>query len=107
MKYRTTKDLPFAKVGTEILFVKNEDLLPTFSLRNINPENEWVVMEGQEKRWERYILDGWIEEEKPREFYIPIDRDTGKLLASDKPMDKGYSGGWTLAVEVIKVREIL
>ena len=99
MKY-INKKLPLIEVGKEIEWY--EDL--TMQGVHAYPEG---ILHCSSKILASLIEDEWIEEVKPREFYIPVHRDTGKLLASDRPMDKGYSGGWTLAVEVIKVREIL
>ena len=108
MKYVLRRGLPFAKIGTKVIINYADGVVIKCDTFIANKKGENVTEAKRIYLGDKTDLlnEGWIEEEKPREFYIPVDRDTGKLLASDKPMDKGYSGGWTLAVEVIKVREV-
>lgn len=85
-KYILKKDLPFAKAGTEVKLV-----------------NEKKAIEYNGYQCDIYDLrDGWIEEIKPREFLVFLNKEGFPIdiflpdLAPERALD-----------EVIKVREVL
>ena len=63
MKYKLKKDLPFAKAGAEVTIKFSEAFTQAFDeKRTLWLKNENVLRE--------LLLMDWIEEVKPREFYI-------------------------------------
>ena len=72
--YLLKKDLPFAKKGTEVFAYPIDVTFPNIYIMGD------LVNEGIEKKSKIYlgrsidlISDGWIEEVKPREFFIDIE----------------------------------
>ena len=73
-KYRLLKDLPFAKAGAEV------GVELAISVRGKDNFLTWI---GDPKDLESLIDGGWIEEVKPREFYIVFDKNSKILGAID------------------------
>jgi len=107
-KYRLLKDLPFAKAGAEVgysasrIFVqRGETRLEacTDALDFLGPNPEII-----QKELQRLIAEGWIEEVKPREFFIDIDNPKNTNCYNAIEISSGSVnefGGW------LKVREVL
>ena len=109
MRYRLKKDLPFAKVETDVYnFNANKNFnegdeevyIPLtntdiYKLRFVTP-NQMIYI-GQ---LSELISRGWIEEVKPREWYA-IDNDNPMFLHKDINTLKGNRK------KIIKVREVL
>ena len=105
-KYRLAKDLPFAKAGAEVgysasrIFVQRgetrlEACIDALDFLGPNPE---II----QKELQRLIDEGWIEEVKPREFYIVFDKNS-KILGAIDDQRTTFLG----AHRFIKVREVL
>jgi len=72
MKYKLGKGLPFAKAGAEVYMAVGYNYI---CVKDHNGY-EWYL--GFQKELEKFIEDGWIEEVKPREFWI------SKMITRDK-----------------------
>jgi len=92
-KYRLLKDLPFAKAGAEV------GVELAISVRGKDNFLTWI---GDPKDLESLIDEGWIEEVKPREFYIVFDKNS-KILGAIDDQRTTFLG----AHRFIKVREVL
>src|SRR3990167_6428889 len=101
MKYRLKKDLPLMEAGTKIKISdkyrdKDNDLpLPIVLFRDA------IYIKDQQNLIDELISEGWIEEIKPREFWLYPSNDCppyGVLLTEE--WTKGLWG-------VIKVREVM
>jgi len=68
MEYRLKKDLPFAKAGKEIKFIRGNLEYPNITIE-LGTDNCLRVWCGN---IEPILDDGWIEEVKPREFEIAV-----------------------------------
>lgn len=96
-KYILKKDLPFAKAGTELDFL--EDGVAT--VQSIYRERDACFI-CELKDIDRLIEDNWVEEVKPREFLVFLNKEGFPIdiflpdLAPERALD-----------EVIKVREVL
>lgn len=97
-KYRLAKDLPFAKVGS--------------SIERLNAN--WYVYDEYGCRWligdASLDMDGWIEEIKPREFYLIVDAYNGIVTAfnNEKMAEANRNQRFNSHVcKIIKVREAL
>ena len=101
MKYKLKKDLPFAIAGTEVQLMPSKLMYPCITYEQ-NPSYEGV------KIWimdiSNLIADGWIEEAKPREWYVLECENPGLLWESEaiKAQLKKNPN-----LKSIKVREIL
>lgn len=113
-KYRLAKPLPFAKKGTEVqyggsrIFVKRgesdlEVSIDALGLRESTPENI-------QKELQRLIDEGWIEEVKPREFEVTLNKN-GSLVKFFNGKDRFTYINQPLCdyppFETIKVREVI
>lgn len=72
MKYRLKKDLPFAKTGQEV----RESLNGIQIKRNDKSSEFWITLGDKEK----LIDEGWIEEVKPREFWVAPFNETQESI---------------------------
>ena len=115
-KYILAKDLPFAKRGTEVnvsgdrIFVqrgksKLEACIDALELWDSTSENI-------QKELQRLIDEGWIEEAKPREWFVGItDKNIPCYIGDDKPDAKlNQLNGFLFMgenISTIKVREVL
>ena len=99
-KYRLKKDLPFAKAGVEIEIGCNNNYDELINSRK--DKKPAIYLKGQVSL-QNLLNDGWIEEVKPREFWIEVDPESGLSLHRDtKSEKKGYT-----FTELIKVREVI
>ena len=111
-KYILAKDLPFAKRGTEVnvsgdrIFVqrgksKLEACIDALELWDSTSENI-------QKELQRLINEGWVEEAKPREFKLTLNKD-GTFAAFHNPAIGVSYNALTRypPFETIKVREVL
>lgn len=105
MKYRLKKDLPFAKAGTRVwgylenpflrkgmqVFVKSTDCK-----QGNHPDDRGLIYIGI---YDELIVGGWIEEVKPREWYVAL-YGLGEFIV-------GYKNKFESDKELIKVQEVL
>jgi len=104
MKYKLGKDLPYAKMGAEVILegdcvIIQERLKQKLSVRVDNDPDYYTFRHiGYVENLPQLIIDGWIEEVKPREFGVTIYH--GKIIST---------GGvpYTDKKEVLKVREVI
>ena len=108
MKYRLKKDLPFAKAGNDIQIIEMADDSKCLQINydacfntsgNLNyyrfPLTDAVALRE----------DGWIEEIKPREWWVNLyGVGEGGIFKTKEAADTVASSG---RKEVIKVREII
>ena len=83
MKYKLKKDLPFGKAGMDVQFSLEVEQHPKLYLcsQDVTDFNSyWITFEGDRDDLKGLITDGWIEEVKPREWYISetVVRDYGR-----------------------------
>lgn len=93
-KYVLIKDVPFAEAGTELSVTELENCIPfaVFGGKTVSVSKEYV---------ERLIEEEWIEEIKPREFYVaPFMGEKGTVRYKEVGKKKGYAG-------MFKVREVM
>ena len=111
-EYILAKDLPFAKKGTKVkysgykIYVQRgesdlEACIDALELGESTPENI-------QKELQRLIDEGWIEEVKPREFKVTLNKD-GTFAAFHNPAIGVSYNALTRypPFETIKVREVL
>ena len=96
MKYRLKKDLPFAKAGAKIKPPQDEGC--AYDVENIN--GDWWCI-GYEEELPKLISEGWIEEVKPREWYICWDECMISNIVNEK---NGVIPNWD---NIVKVREVI
>ena len=100
-KYRLLKDLPFAKAGAEV------GVELAISVRGKDNFLTWI---GDPKDLESLIDEGWIEEVKPREFEVTLNKN-GSLVKFFNGKDRFTYTNQPLCdyppFETIKVREVL
>ena len=102
-KYRLKKDLPFAKAGVEIEIGCNNNYDELINSRK--DKKPAIYLKGQVSL-QNLLNDGWVEEIKPREWYIGVC-DTYESLHDDYESAKKW--GQTIKSqnqEIIKVREV-
>ena len=100
MEYQTARDLPFAEAGTKIELSLSEGCIP-MSLYNIKDCEVVISKEfiGQ------LISEGWIEEFKPREWWVRIlDENHIEITKNEIEL-----AGWSFdrLSKIIKVREVI
>lgn len=95
MKYRLKKDLPFAKAGEEI---KVDDDCDIWTVRPLNIEIDCPLCDIPKE-----TRDEWIEEVKPREWWLIPNT----LPAFEPYAIKGADADISGYKGVIKVREVL
>lgn len=109
MKYRLKKDLPFAKAGTEIWV---DNLWDGW----IDAKVYAPTLMTNEYRWEKIMLgkisaleaEGWIEEVKPREFWVELKQDSyGNWKVNDVSENKDWLHEENTLYKSIKVREVI
>ena len=107
-KYRLKKDLPFAKAGAEVRFDNK-----TFNFEAYSEEfnGQWFPFAPSMQT--DLISRGWIEEVKPREFWV-LKNHRGLSAHYDKKMaedcnweDRTDKSGLVTFSEIIKVREVI
>ena len=96
MKHRLKKDLPFAKAGEEI---KVNDDCDIWTVRPLNIEIDCPLCDIPKE-----TRDEWIEEVKPREFYVELYKDS--LKPSDVSDNINYLRE-DARFTIIKVREVI
>ena len=106
MKYVLKKDLPFAKAGAEIEigFDNNYDEL----INSKKDKKPAIYLKGQ-VGLQNLLNDGWVEEIKPKEWYLIKDEHMGVVTGFEKE-------GLAVAhknlhhreehLQIIKVREV-
>lgn len=111
-KYILKKDLPFAKAGIKIEQIQmSNTALKSYDLFSNNEVRFWI---NTEKDLDYLISEGWIEEIKPREWWVlkPKDHSTAgqnvrfyknPTYARDD-YEKEVNESW---FEIIKVREVI
>ena len=113
-RYVLAKDLPYAKKGTEVRFNENrifvqrgetrlEACIDALDFLGPNPE---II----QKELQRLIDEGWIEEVKPREFEVILNKN-GSLVKFFNGESRFTYVNEPLSdyppFEIIKVREVL
>ena len=94
MKYILKKDLPFAKVGTEVRYFYGT----TIEHINFNRENNTVDIHiPMKESIAMYFEDGWIEEVKPREWEVWLSK--GQIHSTLPIMSDAHT--------LIRVREVV
>lgn len=119
-KYRLKKDLPFAKAGTEVkiddkFFVIKKDDFYLVGLKLCRAAQENILVDliiGHIDDLPTLISEGWIEEVKPREWWMNIYpkntqrsylHPTRELAIHGKTAGSGVRGD----VETIRVQEVM
>lgn len=109
MKYRVLREMPFAKAGAEVLYKFQNDSYPIFKAGHICTI---LHIECNKTDLNRLIEEGWIEEVKPREFYLIQAQDLGGVwhivdyaFNIDNARDKATSRPEN--ARFIKVREVI
>ena len=98
MKYRLKRDLPFAKAGTVIDYVYHRRGTSTLSYIKIGDCR-------CELDADKINIFDWIEEIKPREFWVNLyDIGEGGIFKTKEAANTVASSGRT---EIIKVREVI
>jgi len=102
MKYKLKKDLPFAKAGEEV-YLKPEDLLyKRIALFDRTTYPYCLIVNDK--------IDFWIEEIKPREFWVVRRYNIGIVTGFDSESSAvAYikQTGNSLQYQITKVREVL
>ena len=109
MKYRLKKDLPFAKAGQEL-----EEELPIEYNQSVLWYREDMGNNSRQtlcRRFEipQYIEEGWIEEVKPREWWIAVGTHIGIMTGFEsESLAVGYKHQHYKPedITIVKVREI-
>ncbi len=101
MKYRLKKDLPFAKVGEVI----DMGICGTFENIHLRPNK---TGECSEDNLKMMLQDGWIEEIKPREWWVTEHKDdpvgvVNRLSISEEKPD----GCPVTKCEIFKVTKVI
>ena len=96
MKYLLKKDLPFAKAGA-IVSVEKGAPITFIDKRNVEYACNYL---GEKK----LIEDGWIEEAKPREWWV-LEKQNSISIYEDKEMAEHLRNPQSNLI--IKVREVL
>jgi hypothetical protein len=127
MKYRLKKDLPFAKAGSPVTGNSGEALSPEMQAyieKQYFTTNFMLAVPEQflvNKKYyyigscEELLQEGWIEEVKPREWYIVRHADKGIVAGfhsrelaihyiDNHYIDEAFK---TQFYEVIKVQEVI
>ncbi len=103
MKYILKKDLPFAKAGTAVGVSKNAGGVPMCLWEHTTPDISKDFIE-------QLITDGWIEEVKPREFWVLKSSKSGLAVCSTEERADDLADEFVEEnqnVEIIKVTENL
>ena len=104
MKYILKKDLPFANRGAEILFGLNDWCYVVHKKAKeeggIEDGNTWIG------RKQDLIDSGWIEEVKPREFILHLDKNNIGVMVEHYDLGKHYEK-YSKDSEVIRVCEVI
>jgi len=101
MKYKLKRDLPFAKAGSVILYSENRKEFDG-SLGSVSDMMSVETNKGYLSQWveigakDNLLSEGWIEEVKPREYYI---YDCPECVTA-------YREQWESG-SLIKVREVM
>ena len=99
MKYRLKKDLPFAKAGDKIF---QDEINLKYYVNN----NMGLFYVGSDIN--QLLSEGWIEEVKPREFYIEIRKSDGVATDVYELIDASHnSANMIERYDYIKVREVV
>ena len=99
MKYILVKDLPFAKAGAIVVVGGYTKLIQVdgYTIGDDNSKHRPSI--------QKLIEDGWIEEVKPREFYI--NKTTGGELFAYYKKENAIDGSSLDSSETIKVVECI
>ena len=103
MKYRLKKDLPFAKVGEVI----DMGICGTFENIHLRPNKTGECRQNNLKMMRQ---DGWIEEIKPREWWVVRRYNVGIVSGFDsESLAVSYVNQTNDSpkYQIIKVREVL
>ena len=102
MKYRLKKDLPFAFAGTTI----EADSVGLFVRYRTKNFLTWYI--GENDSLQNLINSDWIEEIKPREFYIEIRKSDGVATDVYELIDASHNSlNMIERYDYIKVREVV
>ena len=105
-KYILKKDLPFAKAGIEIPIENLSLLIPFNDIHLCGAKRHFSYMViAHEDDIPTLIKDGWIEEVKPREFYI--NKTKNGLLHAYYKENSALEGASLDDSETIKVVECI
>src|SRR5574343_50077 len=104
MKYRLKKDLPFAKAGNIIERIEiSNTAMRSYDVVNHKEIRIWL---NEESDNDHLINEGWIEEIKPREFYLFDDTQSSeKIFYNTIEEAKADLAQWAVK-DLIKVREV-
>ena len=112
-KYRLKKDLPFAKAGAEVFLDKDVTGNPIDNRISVEAEKNFGGYKyfhiGYSADLQKLINEGWIEEVKPREYDIHINKkDIGVWdCANNNWLWRPTKEPTNEPLEIIKVREVL
>ena len=107
MKYRLKKGLPFAKAGEEIICTYLEI---TYLDKDLYKHTLGYGSEEHGDTKNRLLKEGWIEEIKPREFWVVRRYNIGIVTGFDSESSAvAYikQTGNSLQYQITKVREVL
>ncbi len=97
MTYKLKRDLPFAKAGAEVF----TDDVGVYIMYEEKDYSEAVMLDYN-LDLDGLIKDGWIEEVKPREWWIVDCSEPAWLFTKDQMEIKKENG-----CKFIKVREVI
>jgi len=105
-KYKLKRELPFAKVGDEVFISSG-----AFVVKDPYQLGQVLYIEDYKNK-EKLITEGWIEEVKPREWYIGLTKnDLPCYVGEGKPYEDRIHYNFMSSInnefELIKVREVL
>ena len=105
MKYKLKRDLPFANIEDNVRVNNYEDVIMIDSTKY--GEKTICYQIGRFDDLPDLLGNGWIEEVKPREFWVGLDKQgliTSDCIADNKEY---FIDGRKYFPAVIKVREVL
>ena len=103
MKYRLKKDLPFAKIGAEVEFHIYCDYNPQITHR----DGKLIFYIKTEEEIKQLISEDFIEEVKPREFYLLDDEELDeRIFYHNMDEVKRDVADWAVK-DLIKVIEVI
>ncbi len=106
MKYGLKKDLPFAKVGAEVKIVSSYAGSPLHNYYSLSIKGdlieEWYRIEIPKERF-----TDWVEEVKPREWWLVITNLGFETGFSSEELAIEYANQHCNNSGIIKVREVI
>ena len=96
MKYRLAKDTLFVKAGASVIFYESEKSPEFVILKSGDKSTVELNLYGKHRLVARLIKVGWIEEVKPREWWV--HKGHVDSMCSVRPINTDF---------FIKVREVI